>query len=72
MKAVGVSPTGALNDSGKANPGNLFRLDDDTYMYNLSTKGLASGNYTLDYIIGNDPTVYHYAFTIATREKKPD
>jgi hypothetical protein len=67
VKAVGVSPTGTLNDSGKANPGNLFRLDDDTYMFNLSTKGFAAGNYTLDYTIGNDPTVYHYAFSVRAK-----
>ncbi len=33
-------------------------------MFNLSTKGLAVGAYTLDYTVGNDPTVYHYAFTV--------
>ena len=69
VKAVGVSPSGSLNDSGKANPGNLFRLDDDTYMFNLSTKGFSAGNYTLDYTIGADPTVYHYAFTILASTK---
>lgn len=70
VKAVGISPTGSLNDSGRANPGNLFRLDDGKYIFNLSTKGLAAGNYTLDYTIGNDPTVYHYAFTIRAEESK--
>ena len=64
VKAIGLSPSGTLNDSGKSNPGNLFRLDDGTYMFNLSTKGLAAGAYTLDYTVGNDPTVYHYAFTV--------
>lgn len=70
VKAVGISPTGSLNDSGRANPGYLFRLDDGKYIFNLSTKGLAAGNYTLDYTIGNDPTVYHYAFTIRADEHK--
>ncbi|MDP1890331.1 MAG: hypothetical protein Q8K55_05515 [Gemmatimonadaceae bacterium] len=70
VKAVGISPTGSLNDSGRANPGYLFRLDDGRYMFNLSTKGLTAGNYTLDYTIGNDATVYHYAFTIRPDEHK--
>ncbi len=64
VKAIGLSPSGTLNDSGKSNPGNLFRLDDGTYLFNLSTKGLAAGAYTLDFTVGNDPTVYHYAFTV--------
>ena len=67
VKAVGVSPSGTLDDSGKANPGNLFRLDGDKYMFNLSTKGFAAGNFTLDYTIGSDPTVYHYAFSIRAK-----
>ena len=67
VKAIGVSPTGSLNDSGRSNPGNLFRLDDGTYMFNLSTKGFTAGSYTLDYRIGNDPTVYQYAFTVRAK-----
>jgi hypothetical protein len=71
VKAVSVSPTGTL--ASNSNPGNLFRLDDGSYQYNLSTKGYAAGNYTLDYMIGNDPTVYHYAFTIrASKSGKGD
>ena len=69
VRAVGVSPSGSLNDSGRANPGNLFRLDDHTYMYNLSTKGFTAGAFTLDYTIGADPTVYHYAFTVRASKK---
>ena len=70
VKAVSVSPTGSLNDSGKANPGFLFRLDDGKYMFNLSTKGLVAGNYTLNYTIGNDPTIYRYAFIIRAEKSK--
>ncbi|MDQ8153559.1 MAG: thrombospondin type 3 repeat-containing protein [Gemmatimonadota bacterium] len=64
VKAISISPTGSLNDSGKANPGMLFRVDDGTYMFNLSTKGLTAGNFTLNYRIGNDPTLYTYKFVI--------
>ncbi len=70
VKAVGVSPTGSLNDSGKSNPGMLFRFEDDKYQFNLSLKGFAAGSYTLDYTIGNDPTVYHYAFSIRAQASK--
>jgi len=64
VKAVSISPNGTLDDSGKANPGNLFRFDDNTYLFNLKTKGLAAGAYTLDFTVGSDPTVYHFAFTV--------
>jgi hypothetical protein len=67
VKAVSLSSTGSLLDSGKANPGYLFRSDDGRYTFKLSTKGLSAGTYTLNYTIGNDPTVYHYAFTISSR-----
>lgn len=70
VKAIGLSPSGILNDSGKSNPGNLFRFDDGTHMFNLSTKGLAAGTYTLNYTVGNDPTVYQYSFTIRPEKDK--
>ncbi len=70
VKAVGISPSGSLDDSGKANPGGFFRFDDGKYIFNLSTKGLAPGDYTLDYTVGNDPTTYHYAFTIRPDENR--
>jgi hypothetical protein len=61
---AGLSPTGTLNDKGHSNPGNVFRYTGGVYTYNLDTKGLAPGDYTLDFTIGNDPTVQHYEFTI--------
>ena len=70
VTAVGLSPTGTLNDSGHANPGNLFRSVDHGYLFNLSTKGLAAGDYTLDFTVAGDPTVHHFAFTI--RADQPD
>lgn len=71
VKAISLSPAAVLDDAGNSNPGNLFRLvDDGNYMYNLNTKNLAAGTYTLNYTIANDPTVYHYAFTV--RAKKSD
>ncbi|MBI3567058.1 MAG: hypothetical protein HY084_02490 [Gemmatimonadetes bacterium] len=72
VKAVGVSPTGSLLASAKRNPGYLFRLDDGSYQFELSTKGFGSGSYTLDYTVGNDPTVHHYAFSIRTSKGEGD
>jgi hypothetical protein len=75
VRAIGLSPTGSLSDSGKANPGNLFRFSDGRYVFNLSTKGLAPGAYTLDFTVGSAPTVFHYAFMVRPdpkREKKGD
>ncbi len=67
VKAVGITSSASRADSGKANPGNLFRFDDGQYIFNMSTKGFAAGAYTLDYTVGNDPTVYHYAFAIRAK-----
>lgn len=64
VKAIGITPNASLNDSGKANPGNLFRLSDGTYIFNLSTKTFAAGSYTLNFTIGADPTIYRYAFEV--------
>jgi hypothetical protein len=64
VKAIGITPAAALDDSGNANPGNLFRLAGDSYVFNLSTRSMAPGAYTLDFTIGSDPTIYHFAFTL--------
>ncbi len=69
MTAIGLSPTGDLANSGHSNPANLFRIDDGKYIFNLSTTGLATSDYTLDYTVGNDPTVYDYAFTIRPNKR---
>ncbi len=68
VQAVGVSPSGTLASAGRSNPDNLFRLDGRTYGFNLNTKGLAPGAHTLDYVVGNDPTTYHYDFMIRAGE----
>lgn len=59
-----MSPTAPLDDPGNANPGNLFRLEQGSYVFNLSTKDMPPGAYTLDFTIGNDPTIYHPPFTL--------
>lgn len=64
-----VGPNGAvsLSSEGNANPNNLFRYDPSLggYIFNLDTKGFASGTYTLSYTAGNDPTVHSLTFVVS-------
>jgi len=51
-------------DAGKWNPGGLFRSVSGDYIFNLKLvdamgNGLAAGDYTLFYTIGDDPTLQH-------------
>jgi hypothetical protein len=51
---------------GDSQPGNLFTFDPTTgtYQFNLKTKGYAPGKYTLEFTIGNDPTLYSVTFLV--------
>ena len=55
-----------LNAAGNANPNDLFRYDSTLggYIFNLDTKGLAAGTYTLYYTVGNDPTRHSLTFVV--------
>jgi hypothetical protein len=55
-----------LNSAGNADPKDLFRYDAclGGYIFNLSTKGLASGTYTLYYTVGKDPTRHFLSFVV--------
>ncbi len=55
-----------LNSAGHANPNNVFRYDSSLggYIFNLDTKGLAAGTYTLYYTVGNDPTKHSLTFMV--------
>jgi hypothetical protein len=53
--------TGAPEDSGNANPDSDFRFDPTLgpsggYIFNLQTKGLATGTYGYTFTAGSDPT----------------
>lgn len=59
LHATGLSLTGSpttalVEDSGQANPDDNFRYDAGLqgYIFNLSTKGLASGTWTLTFTVG--------------------
>ncbi len=56
-----------LNPAGNANPNDLFRYDPNLggYIFNLDTKGLTAGTYTLYYTAGNDPTLHSLTFVVA-------
>jgi hypothetical protein len=56
-------------DSGAANPDNDFRFDSALaagggYVYNLSTTGLAAGQWALDFTVSGDPTLHSVQFII--------
>lgn len=63
---VSTSLIGTLEDSGNANPDNDFRYDSTLggYIYNLSTKGLATGTYAVNFIAGNDPSSHSVQFEV--------
>jgi hypothetical protein len=55
--------TGTPEDAGNSNPDSNFRYDSTIgpfggYIFNLSTKGLASGTYGLTFTVNNDPTTH--------------
>ena len=53
-----------VQDSGNANPDNNFRFDSGGYIFNLSTKGLATGSYNLEFTISGDPTSHSVPFQL--------
>jgi hypothetical protein len=60
-----ASPTLATA-SGNANPDNNFRYDAGLvgYIYNLSTKGLATGTWVLSFTVTGDPTTHTVQFDV--------
>ena len=71
LTALQVTNTGTLTAAdaqapGNSNPDNNFRYDaaSNSYQFNLSTKGLASGAYTLSFTAGSDPTQHTVSFQV--------
>lgn len=56
--------TGPVDDSGNANPDNDFRFVGFGYIFNLSTEGLASGTYMLQFTAGSDPLTHTVNFGV--------
>ena len=61
-----VSVTRVVDDTGNANPDFDFRYDAALagYIFNLSTKGMASGTYKLNFVAGADPAVNSVGFAV--------
>jgi probable HAF family extracellular repeat protein len=66
---VSTSISGAVQDSGNANPDNDFRFDSTLgptggYIFNLKTNGLTTGTYNLNFTVTGDSFVYSTAFQV--------
>jgi hypothetical protein len=74
LHAVSVTQTstsisGTVESSGNANPDNDFRFDSTLgstggYIFNLSTKGVATGSYNLNFTVSGDSFVYAAPFQV--------
>lgn len=71
VHAVSVTKTSSnnpveLDDTGNANPDFDFRYDASLmgYVFNLSTKGYATGTYKLNFIAGADPNIHSAGFAV--------
>lgn len=67
VAASGVS--GPVQDSGNANPDNDLRNvggsgQNAGYIFNLSTAGLATGTYALQFTVSGDPVVHTVMFGV--------
>lgn len=63
---VASTSASAPQDSGNANPDGNFRYDATlgSYIFNLSTKGLAAGQYQLRFTVTGDPTPHTVGFVV--------
>lgn len=71
VQAVGVNrvsdnTSSALEDSGNANPNFDLRYDASLggYIFNLSTAGLFTGTWNLNFKAGNDHTIHTVQFQV--------
>lgn len=65
LRLMSQNTTAPVVDSGNANPDYSFRYDATLggtgggYIFNLSTKGLASGQYVLSFYVGNERSFFY-------------
>jgi hypothetical protein len=64
-----TATSGPVEDAGAANPDSDFRYDPAIgvtggYIYNLATKTLTTGGYTLNFTVGANPTIYAIPFQV--------
>ena len=61
---VSGGPAGPLSAAGNANPGNVFRFDAGTYLFNLKLSGFGGGVYHLRFTVSGDPIEHAVQFTV--------
>jgi Cep192 domain 4 len=66
---VGAATTDDVEDSGNANPDSDFRFDSTLgpsggYIFNLQTKGLSTGTYSLQFTAGTDTAIHSLKFQV--------
>ena len=61
---VSTNTAGVVQDSGNANADGNFRFDGSAYMFNLSTKGLASGTWSLEFKVAGESATHTVNFQI--------
>jgi YVTN family beta-propeller protein len=69
LSHISTQVSGAIEDSGHANPDDNFRYDSSLggsggYIFNLSTKGLTSGMYSLSFSVSGDPSPHALTFQV--------
>jgi uncharacterized repeat protein (TIGR01451 family) len=69
LTQLSSSATGTVEDVGNANPDNNFRYDATLgptggYVFNLSTRGLSTGTYGLNFTAGSDPLIHAAQFQV--------
>jgi hypothetical protein len=63
---IATQASTVLDDAGNSNPDFDFRYDPALggYIFNLKTTGYGTGTYQLNFIAGNNPTVYSVQFQV--------
>lgn len=68
VRLVSTNVAGTPETPGNSNPDNNFRLTtiggQTSYSYNLSTRGLAQGEYELLFMVSGDPSTYTVPFRL--------
>jgi hypothetical protein len=69
LTMVSTSISGPVQDGGNANPDNNFRFDSTLgntggFIFNLSTKGLATGSYNLNFTVTGESSAYAAPFQV--------
>jgi hypothetical protein len=70
LRLVGSATSATILDAGDSNPDFNFRYDSTIgtaggYIFNLSTKDLSSGQFTLRFYVGGDMTIpYSLSFQV--------